>query len=245
MPPLVFFSQSERYSGGRGQHHPTGQFTARLLEFHMIQVWEWIVGKAGAVNSPWQFYLDCQIKQNLLLWSWTWESLARSTLAPSYSLTPDEKKKKKSLARPIKVYRAWSLFWRLHFKAKTHLRRNKTLSFYFINQNLLLSICSVKRISVGVQVFAQVRLRKNLSWTTDYNFICKTGWKCLSYGCFHHMLTCAESYKMSTKTSSINDQQLVTHSSELSHLYGNNIFHCTSALAKTSINQNIVDEKPS
>lgn len=60
------FSQSERYSGGRGQHHPTGQFTALLWEFHMIQVWEWRVGKAGAVTSPWQFYFDRQIKRYLL-----------------------------------------------------------------------------------------------------------------------------------------------------------------------------------
>lgn len=71
----------------------------------------------------------------------------------SFSLSDSWWKKKKSLARPIKVYRAWSLFWRLHFKAETHLRRNKTLSYNFINQNLLLSICSVKRTSVGVQVF--------------------------------------------------------------------------------------------
>lgn len=64
---LVSFSQSERYSGGRGQRRPAGQFTALLWEFHMIQVWEWRVGKAWAVNSPWQFYLDCQIKWYLLL----------------------------------------------------------------------------------------------------------------------------------------------------------------------------------
>lgn len=66
---LVSLSQRERYSGGRGQRRPNGQFTALLLEFHMIQVWEWIVGKTGAVNSLWQFYLDRQIKQNLLLQS--------------------------------------------------------------------------------------------------------------------------------------------------------------------------------
>lgn len=43
---LVSFSQSRRYSGGRGQRRPAGQFTALLWEFHMIQVWEWRVGKA-------------------------------------------------------------------------------------------------------------------------------------------------------------------------------------------------------
>jgi len=64
---LVSLSQNERYSGGRGQRRPAGQFTALLWEFHMIQVWEWRVGKAEAVNSPWQFYLDCQIKRYLLL----------------------------------------------------------------------------------------------------------------------------------------------------------------------------------
>lgn len=63
---LVSFSQGERYSGGRGQRLPAGQFTALLWEFYMIQVWEWRVGIAGAVNSLWQFYLDCQIKQYLV-----------------------------------------------------------------------------------------------------------------------------------------------------------------------------------
>lgn len=64
--PLLSHSQSERYSG-RGQRRPTEQFTALLWEFHMIQVWEWRVGKSGTVNSLWQFYLDCQIKRYLLL----------------------------------------------------------------------------------------------------------------------------------------------------------------------------------
>lgn len=43
---LVSFSQSKRYSGGRGQRHPGRQFTALLLEFHIIQVWEQRVGTA-------------------------------------------------------------------------------------------------------------------------------------------------------------------------------------------------------
>lgn len=43
---LVSFSQSRRYSGGRGQRHPDRQFTALLLEFHIIQVWEQRVGTA-------------------------------------------------------------------------------------------------------------------------------------------------------------------------------------------------------
>ena len=110
---LVSFSQSERYSGGRGQRHPAGQFTALLWEFHMIQVWEWRVGKARAVNSPWQFYLDCQIKQYLLFQSCTLESLARSTLAPSHVLVSDKNRTNTvSLARPIKVCRGLELHLR-------------------------------------------------------------------------------------------------------------------------------------
>lgn len=68
MPPLLsLFLRVKGIQEGRGQRRPAGQFTALLWEFHMIQVWERRVGKAGAVNSPWQFNLDCQIKQYLLL----------------------------------------------------------------------------------------------------------------------------------------------------------------------------------
>lgn len=88
-----------RYSGGERMLSPSGQFTALLSKFHMIQVWERIVGKAGTVSQSWHFYLDCQIKQNPLdqssMWAFFfWQEALRLFLTFFWLLRGGETKKK-------------------------------------------------------------------------------------------------------------------------------------------------------
>lgn len=80
---LVSSSQSQRYSGGRGQRPPRRTIYCPSPEFHMIQVWEWKAGKAGALAALSRLSDKTESAAS--------ESSTRSTLAPSHVLAADER----------------------------------------------------------------------------------------------------------------------------------------------------------